>query len=93
MRLILTYFKPLWKQLLLIVGFTAISVWATLKIPAVMSQIIDQGILSNDLSLIIRQGLWMLALSLADISGMIVSDIITSRAMARLPAVNRHWSI
>ena len=84
MRLILTYFKPLWKQLLLIVGFTAISVWATLKIPAVMSQIIDQGILSNDLSLIIRQGLWMLALLLADISGMIVSDIITSRAMARL---------
>ena len=84
MRLILTYFKPLWKQLLLIVGFTSISVWATLKIPAVMSQIIDQGILSNDLSLIIRQGLWMLALSLADISGMIVSDIITSRAMARL---------
>lgn len=84
MRLILNYFKPLWKQLLLIVGFTAISVWATLKIPTVMSQIIDQGILSNDLSLIIRQGLWMLALSLADISGMIVSDIITSRAMARL---------
>lgn len=84
MRLILTYFKPLWKQLLLIVGFTAISVWATLKIPTVMSQIIDQGILSNDLSLIIRQGLWMLALSLADISGMIASDIITSRAMARL---------
>ncbi|RYC75603.1 ABC transporter ATP-binding protein [Candidatus Nanoperiomorbus periodonticus] len=84
MRLILTYFKPLWKQLLLIVGFTAISVWATLKIPAVMSQIIDQGILSNDLSLIIRQGLWMLALSLADISGMIASDIATSRAMARL---------
>ena len=78
MRLILNYFKPLWKQLLLIVGFTAISVWATLKIPTVMSQIIDQGILSNDLSLIIRQGLWMLALSLADISGM------TSRAMARL---------
>ena len=84
MRLILNYCKPLWKQLLLIVGFTAISVWATLKIPAVMSQIIDQGILSNDLSLIVRQGLWMLALSLADISGMIVSDIITSRAMARL---------
>ncbi|RYC75850.1 ABC transporter ATP-binding protein [Candidatus Nanoperiomorbus periodonticus] len=84
MRLILTYFKPLWKQLLLIVGFTAISVWATLKIPTVMSQIIDHGILSNDLGLIVRQGLWMLALSLADISGMIVSDIITSRAMARL---------
>lgn len=84
MRLILNYFKPLWKQLLLIVGFTAISVWATLKIPTVMSQIIDQGILSNDLSLIIRQGLWMLALSLADISGMIASDIATSRAMARL---------
>lgn len=84
MRLILNYLKPLWKQLLLIVGFTAISVWATLKIPVVMSQIIDQGILSNDLSLIVRQGLWMLALSLADISGMIVSDIITSRAMARL---------
>lgn len=84
MRLILTYFKPLWKQLLLIVGFTAISVWATLKIPTVMSQIIDHGILSNDLSLIIRQGLWMLALSLADISGMIASDIATSRAMARL---------
>ena len=84
MRLILTYFKPLWKQLLLIVGFTAISVWATLKIPAVMSQIVDQGILSNDLSLIIRQGLWMLALSLADISGMIASDIATSRVMARL---------
>ena len=84
MRLILNYFKPLWKQLLLIIGFTAISVWATLKIPTVMSQIIDQGILSNDLSLIIRQGLWMLALSLADISGMIASDIATSRAMARL---------
>lgn len=84
MRLILNYFKPLWKQLLLIVGFTAISVWATLKIPTVMSQIIDHGILSNDLGLITRQGLWMLALSLADISGMIVSDIITSRAMARL---------
>ena len=84
MRLILNYFKPLWKQLLLIVGFTAISVWATLKIPTVMSQIIDHGILSNDLGLIVRQGLWMLALSLADISGMIVSDIITSRAMARL---------
>lgn len=84
MRLILNYFKPLWKQLLLIAGFTAISVWATLKIPVVMSQIIDHGILSNDLGLIIRQGLWMLALSLADISGMIVSDIITSRAMARL---------
>lgn len=84
MRLILNYFKPLWKQLLLIVGFTAISVWATLKIPTVMSQIIDHGILSNDLSLIVRQGLWMLALSLADISGMIVSDIATSRAMARL---------
>lgn len=84
MRLILTYFKPLWKQLLLIVGCTAISVWATLKIPTVMSQIIDHGILSNDLGLIVRQGLWMLALSLADISGMIVSDIITSRAMARL---------
>ena len=84
MRLILNYCKPLWKQLLLIVGFTSISVWATLKIPTVMSQIIDHGILSNDLGLIIRQGLWMLALSLADISGMIVSDIITSRAMARL---------
>ncbi len=84
MRLILNYFKPLWRQLLLIVGFTAISVWATLKIPTVMSQIIDHGILSNDLGLIVRQGLWMLALSLADIFGMIVSDIITSRAMARL---------
>lgn len=84
MRLILNYFKPLWKPVAVDCWLTAISVWATLKIPAVMSQIIDHGILSNDLGLIVRQGLWMLALSLADIFGMIVSDIITSRAMARL---------
>ncbi len=80
MKNILKHFKPFWIQIIPLLIFTALRVYADLSLPELMGRIIDEGIVSNDLETIYNIGLGMLIITL--ISG--IFSVITGLLSARI---------
>ena len=62
------YLKPYWKQTILLLVSVGIQVWGTLRLPTLMSEIVNQGIVAEDTGFILMTGgkmiLWALASAL-----------------------------
>ncbi|MCL2037743.1 ABC transporter ATP-binding protein/permease [Candidatus Saccharibacteria bacterium] len=63
MKQVLKFFKPYWWMLILILITTSVGVWATLQLPMMMASIVDNGIIGQDESYIISEGLKMLGIT------------------------------
>lgn len=58
---LLRYLKPYWVQSLLLLAATAAQTWFTLQLPALMADIVNLGIATNNTSIIWQIGLKMLS--------------------------------
>ena len=68
------FLKPYWWQVIILVLATTIQVWTTLRLPALMADIINNGIVPGDINYIWMTGLKMVGL--AAVSA--VSSLISS---------------
>ncbi len=59
------FLKPYWWQVLLLIVFTGGQVFATLQLPALMADIINNGIVVEDINYIWRTGLVMIGIAIA----------------------------
>lgn len=79
MKLIWQYFPRFWWKVIITVIMTAISVWSTLQLPNIMAEIVNNGIMSNDLSYIMMHGLTMLGVTVIGGVASIVVGYFASR--------------
>ncbi len=63
-RLLPTYLRPYWRQLILVVVLVAIQAVANLYLPDLNAKIIDYGVSTGDTAYILRTGALMLAVAL-----------------------------
>ena len=70
-RLIFTYLKPYWRELLAILVLQVLATAMSLYLPNLNAQIIDDGVVKGDTDLIWRSGALMLLFSLVQAAGQI----------------------
>ena len=63
-RLLRTYLRQYWKQLVLVVALVLVQSFANLYLPSLMAQIINNGVVLGDTGYIVRTGMYMLAVAL-----------------------------
>jgi ATP-binding cassette subfamily B multidrug efflux pump len=82
-RLLVTYLKPYWKQLILVVTLVLLQAIANLYLPDLNAKIINDGIAKGDTDYILRTGGIMLLVSLLQGAAAIASVYVSSKtAMA-----------
>lgn len=85
MKKVLKYLAPYWWQIILAIVVTYANVWCTLQLPTMMSNIVNNGIINNDQSYIMTEGLHMLgiaaiAMVAASTTGFLAARIATGFA-------------
>lgn len=73
------FLKPYWWQVIVLVAATTIQVWTTLRLPALMAQIINDGIVTGDTDYIWRVGIEMIILALISAVASLVSSYYSAR--------------
>lgn len=58
------YLKPYILQVFCLLLAVAVQVWASLQLPALMANIVNNGIMKNDLNYVWQTGLWMIGYAL-----------------------------
>ena len=76
------YLKPYWWQVLILIVATGGQTFATLQIPALMADIINNGIVTEDTGYIWQQGLIMLGIALLAAGCALVSSYFSARVGA-----------
>ena len=71
--------KPYWWQVIVLILATALQVWTTLRLPALMAQIINDGIVPGNTDYIWQTGLRMVGLALISAVASLVSSIFAAR--------------
>ena len=75
----LRFVKPYKKQALLLVFAIGIQAWGTLRLPTLMSQIVNDGIVKNDMAYILIVGLKMILWTVISAGGAVLSAYISAR--------------
>ena len=78
-RLLRTYLRPYSRWLLAVIGLQLLGTIASLYLPSLNADIIDNGIARGDTGYILRTGIWMLIISLAQIACSIAATYCGSR--------------
>ncbi|MCK9525109.1 MAG: ABC transporter ATP-binding protein/permease [Limnochordia bacterium] len=78
-----TYFKPYLVTIISVMVLVFLEVMATLRLPDLMSVIVDQGIATGNIPLIWRTGGIMLAVALAGVLCAVLGNLLASRASTR----------
>ncbi|MBR6532527.1 ABC transporter ATP-binding protein [Candidatus Saccharibacteria bacterium] len=73
------YLKPYILQVIILLASTALQVYCTLRLPALMADIINDGIVPSDMDFIWRTGLLMLGLAVLSAVGALVSNLFAAR--------------
>ena len=73
------YLKPYLLQVIILLASTALQVYCTLRLPALMADIINNGIVPNDMDHIWSTGLWMLGLAVLSAVGALISNLFAAR--------------
>ena len=73
------FLKPYWWQVLLLVFVTTVQVYTTLRLPALMASIINDGIVPGDTDYIWMTGLKMIGLALISAVGSLASSYFAAR--------------
>lgn len=83
MRKLKTYLKPYLGTVIIVMALVFLEVLTTLKLPDLMSDIVDQGIAKGNVPLIWRTGGVMLVVALAGVVCAVVGNFLASRASTR----------
>ena len=73
------YLKPYILQVIILLASTALQAYCTLRLPALMADIINNGIVPNDMNHIWNTGFWMLGLAVLSAVGALVSNLFAAR--------------
>lgn len=73
------YLKPYILQVIILLASTALQVYCTLRLPALMADIINNGIVPSDMNYIWRTGFWMLGLAVLSAVGALISNLFAAR--------------
>ena len=84
LRLVRTYLRPYLPLLLLLLVLQLAGTIASLFLPSINGQIIDDGVAKGDTDYIVRAGGWMLAVSLVQVLAMIGATWIGARASSAM---------
>ena len=79
MKKVLKYLASYWWQIILVIVFTYANVWGSLQLPTLMSNIVNNGIINNDMDYIINTGLHMLLVAAIAATAAIVTGFLASR--------------
>ena len=79
---LLRFLRPYWWQVLVLLVATIGQVYATLQLPALMADIINNGIVPGDMSKVWQDGGWMLILVLASAVASFVSSYYSAKVGA-----------
>ncbi|MBR3055805.1 ABC transporter ATP-binding protein [Candidatus Saccharibacteria bacterium] len=73
------YLRPYWWQVVALLLSTIVQVYTTLRLPALMADIINKGIVVGDTGYIWMTGLWMLGLALLSAVASLISSYFAAR--------------
>ncbi|MBQ3453169.1 ABC transporter ATP-binding protein [Candidatus Saccharibacteria bacterium] len=73
------FLKPYWWQVIILVLATTIQVWTTLRLPALMADIINNGIVPGDINYIWMTGLKMVGLAAVSAVSSLISSYFSAR--------------
>ena len=73
------YLKPYWWQVLVLFAAVALQVWASLQLPALMADIVNNGIVAQDLGYIWHVGLIMVGFAVLTSIGAFLSGLLSAR--------------
>lgn len=73
------FLKPYWWQVLILLATTAAQVWATLRLPALMANIINEGIVPGNIDYIWQVGLRMIGLAVLSAIMSLISSYFSAR--------------
>ena len=76
---LMRYLKPYWWQVLILVFAIVVQVYATLRLPALMADIINNGIVPGNMDKIWQDGGWMLLLVIVSAITSFVSSYFSAR--------------
>ncbi|MBR2543029.1 ABC transporter ATP-binding protein [Candidatus Saccharibacteria bacterium] len=76
---LLRFLKPYWWQVLILLAMTGLQVFTTLQLPALMADIINNGIVPGDITYIWQTGGWMILLAVISAIGALVSSYFSAR--------------
>lgn len=79
MKKVLKYLAPYWWQIILVIIFTYANVWGSLQLPTLMSNIVNNGIINNDMDYILSTGLRMLLVAAVAATAAIATGFLASR--------------
>lgn len=79
---LLRFLKPYWWQVLILLLATAVQVWTTLRLPALMADIINDGIVAGNTDFIWMTGLRMILLTAISAVASFVSSYFAARVGA-----------
>jgi len=79
---LMRYLRPYWWQVLILVFAIVIQVYATLRLPALMADIINNGIVPGNMDKIWQDGGWMLLLVIVSAITSFVSSYFSARVGA-----------
>lgn len=83
-KLLNTYLKPYYWQIILILVLQSISAMASLYLPTLNAAIIDNGVTKGDISAIWQGGVWMLAVALLQICAQILAIYFAAKVAISL---------
>ncbi len=73
------YLKPYWWQVLVLLASTALQVYCTLRLPALMAEIINDGIVPGASDVIWAIGIQMILLAIISAIGTLISSFFSAR--------------
>ncbi len=76
------YLKPYWWQVLILVTFTTAQVYCTLRLPALMADIINEGIIKSNTDVVVADGVRMIALAIISALSSLISSFFSARVGA-----------
>ena len=76
---LLKFLKPYWWQVVILLAATSIQVYCTLRLPALMADIINSGIVTENPDVIWQVGLNMLLLTLFSAVGSLIASFFSAR--------------
>lgn len=73
------FLKPYWWQVIILILATALQVWTTLRLPALMAHIINDGIVPGNTDYIWQTGFRMIGLAIISAAGSLISSYFSAR--------------
>ena len=80
----LRYVRPYWQQAFVLVFAIGIQAWGTLRLPTLMSEIVNKGIVLNDSGFILMTGLKMVFWAVVSALGALLSSYLSSKVGAAI---------